>query len=456
MSRSALWRQEGNVKERERRAEEIFQLACEEGRTRSKSTLQLWGPDNDTFHFNPLLLQNTIQSPYFQKCCTELKDWTAVIDEIYYEVKHIRVFQIAKQPSTAFCLLLRLLCLRMTSHELDQTIRHVDSPYIRAIGFLFLRFGGCTPDDVWGWIEPFLQDDEEFSVEQGKQSSNAITMGDFIRKLFQERDYYGSTPLPRFPSHIERDLQVKLLAADKIAERAKQHYKNQQRMKLFESVGCQIRALYGDEENPIAWYDAVVDRVITRSDDGERSLRYPKFVVTFTAYGNTETVTLGEIDARGGDGDDANNNNRLRNIPAGPSYTGHGRGYDNGRKGYDDRRSSYRYPETNDRRPQRRNDEHSLYDEVRRAEQEKVASSDKGHWARRPPSTKSNLASKGTQSVHDEINKPKHRPAVVSSTNTPNEHGTSPTPPVPPPRKRTSEEIAAIEEKKRKLLSRYG
>eukprot|EP00980_Cylindrotheca_fusiformis_P028865 scaffold22661_cov200-Cylindrotheca_fusiformis.AAC.4 len=32
MSRSALWRQEGNVKERERQAEELFQLAVEEGR----------------------------------------------------------------------------------------------------------------------------------------------------------------------------------------------------------------------------------------------------------------------------------------------------------------------------------------------------------------------------------------------------------------------------------------
>ena len=51
----------------------------------------------------------------------------------------MQVFQLAKQPSTAFCLLLRLLCLRMTSHELDQTIRHTDSPYIRAIGFLFIN-----------------------------------------------------------------------------------------------------------------------------------------------------------------------------------------------------------------------------------------------------------------------------------------------------------------------------
>jgi hypothetical protein len=34
MSRSALWRQEGAKKEREKQAEELFQLAVDEGRVR--------------------------------------------------------------------------------------------------------------------------------------------------------------------------------------------------------------------------------------------------------------------------------------------------------------------------------------------------------------------------------------------------------------------------------------
>ena len=49
MSRSALWKQEGRAKERESRAEELFQSAVEEGRARSKSALPLWGGD-DGFH----------------------------------------------------------------------------------------------------------------------------------------------------------------------------------------------------------------------------------------------------------------------------------------------------------------------------------------------------------------------------------------------------------------------
>jgi pre-mRNA-splicing factor 38B len=34
-----------------------------------------------------MLLQNISKSPYFQKCCNNLHDWNALVDEIYYEVK---------------------------------------------------------------------------------------------------------------------------------------------------------------------------------------------------------------------------------------------------------------------------------------------------------------------------------------------------------------------------------
>jgi hypothetical protein len=55
---------------------------------RAKNLLTLWGPD-DSFQFNPMLLQNIIKSPYFQKCCKEISDWNALVDEIYYSVKHL-------------------------------------------------------------------------------------------------------------------------------------------------------------------------------------------------------------------------------------------------------------------------------------------------------------------------------------------------------------------------------
>ena len=48
----------------------------------------MWGPD-DSFHLNPMLLQNIIKSPYFQKCCRDITDWNTLVDQVYYDVKHV-------------------------------------------------------------------------------------------------------------------------------------------------------------------------------------------------------------------------------------------------------------------------------------------------------------------------------------------------------------------------------
>jgi pre-mRNA-splicing factor 38B len=90
MSRSALWRQEENVKERERKAARIYENAIEEGRNNNhlRGIIPLSGPD-DTYNLHPMLLRNLIESSYFQRCCEKLTDWNSLVDEIYYEVKHL-------------------------------------------------------------------------------------------------------------------------------------------------------------------------------------------------------------------------------------------------------------------------------------------------------------------------------------------------------------------------------
>jgi pre-mRNA-splicing factor 38B len=430
MSRSALNRQEGNVKERERRAEELFETAVEEGRVRqrAKGVLPLWGPE-DSFHLNPLLLRNIIHSPYFQKCCQNLNDWNAVVDDIYYQVQHVQPFQTAdsKTPSSAFSLLLRMLTLRMTEHQLQLMLDHADSPYIRAIGFLYLRYAG-PPDQMYHWIEPYLYDQEEIQVTV---SGRPVTMGDFVRQLFSGREYHG-TPLPRLPVQTERDLQVKLLQADKIAQRAQQHFSHRDRMQYFSRLGSSVMALYGDEDNPITWYPGVVDRVVTRDEQTGHALKHPKYVVTFTEYGNTETVLLGEMDVLDG----AWKRDKLAEARGGGAGDRHGAGESGGRGG---------------ERP-------DLYEEVRRRERETVVAGQRDQYARRPPTTKSSLAQTQRHSHLQDDDAPGHR-----RSNPPPQQahraGGRESPPVsaaPAPRKRTAEEMAMVAEKKRKLMSKYG
>lgn len=97
MSRSALWRQEANIKERERQSKEIFDVVLEEGRSRpTKGQIQMYGNDT-TFNMNNMIISNISSCAYFvNKCCAELHDWNSVVDEIYYEVKHMEPWTIGK------------------------------------------------------------------------------------------------------------------------------------------------------------------------------------------------------------------------------------------------------------------------------------------------------------------------------------------------------------------------
>jgi|AntRauTorckE5430_2_1112549.scaffolds.fasta_scaffold24011_1 pre-mRNA-splicing factor 38B len=93
MSRAALWRQESNLKERERQANETFENAVEEGRNRPLKGLIPLKEDTTTFNLNPMLLGNISKSGYFLKACNEVKEWTTLVDEIYYHVKHMEPWQ---------------------------------------------------------------------------------------------------------------------------------------------------------------------------------------------------------------------------------------------------------------------------------------------------------------------------------------------------------------------------
>ena len=94
MSRSALWHQERNVNRRNKEADEAWEQALEEGRN-NRNAIPLWGPD-DTFRLEPMLLNAIKKSPYFLKCCRELKNWNELVDEIYYKVESLEPWAVGE------------------------------------------------------------------------------------------------------------------------------------------------------------------------------------------------------------------------------------------------------------------------------------------------------------------------------------------------------------------------
>ncbi|KAJ0396348.1 hypothetical protein P43SY_008649 [Pythium insidiosum] len=232
-----------------------------------------------TYNINSLLHQNILQSPYFHELY-KFTSYHEVIDEIYYRVTHAEPFApgTARMPSTCFCLLYKFFTMRLTVKQMNGLLKHTDSPYIRAVGFLYLRYT-CDPEKLWQWFEPYLDDAEEFNASANP--SVQTTIGEWLQGLLQENNYFG-TILPRLPKKIQDSIKVKLLLHARRKERKQQNLAIAQ----YLQPGTKIRALYSDEDNEPAMYDAVIDSV-------EPDLKY---WVTFPEYGNSEKVDLGDIE----------------------------------------------------------------------------------------------------------------------------------------------------------------
>lgn len=385
---------------------------------------------------------------------------------------------------------------------------HVDSPYIRCIGFLYLRYA-ADPSTLWSWFEPYLYDEELVQVRQGKGDT---TVGEYCRFLLSELDYYG-TRFPRLPIAIERQFKVRLLQAERSEERAKQHLENEAAMQYFQKTGARVMALYGDDENPTTWYDAVVDRVMLRDLDSGEMLSRPKFQVTFTEYGNTEVVSLGEMDLPGTHTTDTTSegaveSGRGREGPNKPAYSStdaycderrgrdqgynrggrgrsndyhrgnddHSRGRDSRRDYYDDRgagnalhlqRGHKDRRNFDDHRRERsrsrdrndpRREENDLMEEVLRREREKSAAKGRRDYSSRPAAFRGESDERIQNRRHMDRDasdwmhqtretKPKVDEVKVTE---------SLKPAAAPVREKTAAELAAIQEKKMKLMAKYG
>jgi len=375
-------------------------------------------------------------------------------------------------------------------------LNHVDSPYIRCIGFLYLRYG-ANPTDVWKWCSPFLYDEESLRVSS-KMSQKETTVGEYVRSLLTDMEYCG-TLLPRLPVAVERDIKVKLMQAEKIEERALMHLQDKRNMSFFEQMGSKIQALYGDEDNPVTWYEGIVDRVVRTDDETGEKLARPKFLVTFPEYGNTEMVSLGEIDMtqqslpaktatsngerrnqsnntrpdnsdctwrrdryeerhkRGHDGDQSNNRGYGRN------FNEDDRRHDLKRVKHDDsyqdrygnsHRRDYDAPTVSSTSTSRYENEKDLMEEVLKRERDKSAAKGKA-YASRPATFKESLSTSSHGVHHRHVHSPireadqeKAKP-LLNSKQDQSKGKTE-------PKQKTAEELGVIAVKKRQLLARYG
>jgi len=198
----------------------------EEDQTKKKgSALPIWG-NQQTMNINNLVVTNILSSPYFKNELFKIKTFHEVIDEIYYKVDHLEPWEKGSRKirgqvgmcggvrgvgtggivSSTFCLLFKLFTLKLTQKQVYSLINHTDSPYIRALGFMFIRY--CQhPNTYWEWFEPYLEDDEEVDPKAG--GGCTMTLGQMVRSFLLKPDWYG-TLFPRIPVPIFKEIEAGL------------------------------------------------------------------------------------------------------------------------------------------------------------------------------------------------------------------------------------------------------
>ncbi|KAI3778339.1 hypothetical protein L2E82_07567 [Cichorium intybus] len=153
-----------------------------------------------------VLCMNILSSDYFKELY-RFKTYHEVIDEIYNQVDHVEPWMTGncRGPSTAFCLLYKFFTMKLTVKQMHGLLKHPDSPYIRAVGFLYLRYA-ADPKTLWGWFEPYVKDDEEFAP---RSNGRMTTMGVYVRDLLLGQ-YYFDTLFPRIPVPVMRSITANL------------------------------------------------------------------------------------------------------------------------------------------------------------------------------------------------------------------------------------------------------
>ena len=84
--------------------------------------------------------------------------------------------------------------------------RHKDSPYIRSLGLMYIRFTQPSRD-LWHWFEPYLEDDEQVDPKAG--GGSPMTIGQMVRHFLTKLEWF-STLFPRIPRHVQLEIEKKL------------------------------------------------------------------------------------------------------------------------------------------------------------------------------------------------------------------------------------------------------
>lgn len=171
----------------------------------------------NTFGITPILQSHILGSAHYKEALT-LETFEQVVAEMreYGDSVEPYLPNSNTTPSALFCCLYRLVTLGINAHQLLHLIEINNSPRVRCVGILYVRFG-LPPAQLWPWLGEYTLDDEVFMTSTSSQEQT--TIGQFVESLLLEDRYY-SIVLPRLPMNVKRQLQANIAPVSQYRRRA--------------------------------------------------------------------------------------------------------------------------------------------------------------------------------------------------------------------------------------------
>jgi len=251
--------------------------------------LQFHGNER-TMNLNPLILTNIQGSPYFKVELFGVKTFHEVVDEIYYKVDHLEPWATGSRKtagrsqtgmcggvrgvsaggivSSAYCLLYKLFTLKLSKKQVMGLINHCDSPYIRGLGFMFLRYT-LPPGSLWDWFEPYMDDEEEIDVKAG--GGKTMTIGEMCRLMLTRLEWFD-TRFPRIAVNVEKHIRCQLeerAASQRHYQGMANHQQQQQQSQLQREEPKTVEV--EKDKRDKGGFSVRRDRSRSRSDDRRHS-----------------------------------------------------------------------------------------------------------------------------------------------------------------------------------------
>jgi len=198
-----------------------------------------------TMNLNQLILANITESAYFRVDLVQYRQFEEVVDEIYYRVQHLEPWEKGSRKhftgsatgaergmayssipgvsnyvgvrgvgqggivSTPFCCLYKLWTLKLNRKQVEILINHTDSPYLRGLGFLYLRYS-LPPEQLMEFFSEYLLDEEEIDPRAG--GGDPMTIGQMCQNMLEDNQWYG-TMFPRIPAKHLQDIRKHIAKA---------------------------------------------------------------------------------------------------------------------------------------------------------------------------------------------------------------------------------------------------